>query len=141
MRAFFDTNVLVYLFDNDAAEKQERARELLAQQAGSGQVLLSTQVLQEFFVAATRKLGRPLPVDDAARAIRRLAAFQVVQVDTGMILEAIAVSKRFGISFWDALIVQAARQGGAEILYSEDLQHNQDVEGVRIVNPFLPNTQ
>jgi predicted nucleic acid-binding protein len=141
MRAFFDTNVLVYLFDNDAAEKQERARELLAQQAGSGQVLLSTQVLQEFFVAATRKLSRPLPVDDAARAIRRLAAFQVVQVDTGMILEAIAVSKRFGISFWDALIVQAARQGGAEILYSEDLQHNQDVEGVRIVNPFLPNTQ
>ena len=141
MRAFFDTNVLVYLFDSDAAEKQERARELLAQQAGSGQVLLSTQVLQEFFVAATRKLSRPLPVDDAARAIRRLAAFQVVQVDTGMILEAIAVSKRFGISFWDALIVQAARQGGAEILYSEDLQHNQDVEGVKIVNPFLPNTQ
>ena len=141
MRAFFDTNVLVYLFDNDAAEKQERARELLARQAGSGQVLLSTQVLQEFFVAVTRKLSRPLPVDDAAQAIRRLAAFQVVQVDTGMILEAIAVSKRFGISFWDALIVQAARQGGAEILYSEDLQHNQDVEGVRIVNPFLPNTQ
>ena len=141
MRAFFDTNVLVYLFDNDAAEKQERARELLAQQAGSGQVLLSTQVLQEFFVAVTRKLSRPLPVDDAAQAIRRLAAFQVVQVDTGMILEAIAVSKRFGISFWDALIVQAARQGGAEILYSEDLQHNQDVVGVRIVNPFLPNAQ
>jgi predicted nucleic acid-binding protein len=141
MRAFFDTNVLVYLFDNDAAEKQERARELLARQAGSGQVLLSTQVLQEFFVAVTRKLSRPLPVDDAAQAIRRLAAFQVVQADTGMILEAIAVSKRFGISFWDALIVQAARQGGAEILYSEDLQHNQDVVGVRIVNPFLPNTQ
>jgi len=141
MRVFFDTNVLVYLFDSDAGEKQERARELLAQEAGSGQVLLSTQVLQEFFVAVTRKLSRPLPVDDAARAIRRLAAFQVVQVDTGMILEAIAVSKRFGISFWDALIVQAARQGGAEILYSEDLQHNQDVEGVRIVNPFLPNTQ
>jgi predicted nucleic acid-binding protein len=141
MRAFFDTNVLVYLFDNDAAEKQERARELLARQAGSGQVLLSTQVLQEFFVAVTRKLSRPLPIDDAARAIRRLAAFQVVQADTGMILEAIAVSKRFGFSFWDALIVQAARQGGSEILYSEDLQHNQDVVGVRIVNPFLTNTQ
>ena len=141
MRAFFDTNVLVYLYDNDAPEKQARARRLLTEAAEQGRMLLSTQVLQEFFVCVTRKLAVPLPVDDAERAVRRLAAFPVVQVDAPMILAAISASRKNGFSFWDALIVQAAIQGGATTLYTEDLQHGQDVEGVKIVNPFLSQAQ
>jgi len=141
MRAFFDTNVLVYLFDNDNPAKQQRAQQLLTQEADLGQVSLSTQVLQEFFVSVTRKLAQPMPVEDAARAVRRLSAFPVVQVDPTMILDAISISQKAGFSFRDALIVQAAIQGGANTLYSEDLQHNQNVEGVRIINPFLPQAQ
>ena len=141
MRALFDTNVLVYLYDNDAPVKKQRAQQLLAEEAGLGQVLLSTQVLQEFFVCVTRKLAEPMPVVDAERAVRRLTAFPVVQVDPTMILDAISISNRYGFSFWDALIVQAAIQGGASTLYSEDMQHDQSIEGVRIVNPFLPQTR
>lgn len=141
MRALFDTNVLVYLYDNDAPAKKQRAQQLLAEEAGLGQVLLSTQVLQEFFVCVTRKLAEPMPPGDAEHAVRRLTAFPVVQVDPTMILDAISISNRYGFSFWDALIVQAAIQGGASTLYSEDMQHNQNVEGVRIVNPFLPQAQ
>ena len=141
MRAFFDTNVLVYLFDDDAPAKKQRAQQLLAHEASLGQVLLSTQVLQEFFVGVTRKLAEPMPVEDAARAVRRLSTFPIMQVDPTMILDAIAVSQKLGFSFWDALIVQAAIQGGAVTLYSEDMQHNQNVEGLRIVNPFLPQSQ
>lgn len=141
MRTLFDTNILVYLYDNDAPAKKLRVQQLLADEANLGQVLLSTQVLQEFYVCVTRKLALPMPLADAERAVRRLTAFPIVQVDSTTILDAIAISQKYGFSFWDALIVQAAIQGGATTLYSEDLQHGQDVEGVRIVNPFLTQAQ
>jgi len=136
MRRFFDTNVLVYLFDADAARKQARARELLKQTVEEGLALLSTQVLQEFFVAVTRKLSVPLPPEQAERAARDLASLPIVQVDTEMILRAIATMRRYRLSFWDSLIVEAAMHGGAAILYSEDFQHGQVIEGMTIENPF-----
>jgi predicted nucleic acid-binding protein len=136
MRAFFDTNILVYLYDNDAPEKKRKAQSLLLKAAEAGQVLLSTQVMQEFYVSVTRKLAEPLPPVDAERAVRRLADFAVVQVDPSLIFTAIATSRRYGFSFWDALIVQAAIQGGAATLYSEDLQHTQLIDGMLILNPF-----
>jgi predicted nucleic acid-binding protein len=136
MRAFFDTNTLVYLYDNDAPEKKRKAQSLLLKAAEAGQVLLSTQVMQEFYVSVTRKLAEPLPSADAERAVRRLADFSVVQVDPNLIFTAIAVSRRYRFSFWDALIVQAALQGGAATLYSEDLQHAQSIDGMLILNPF-----
>ena len=89
MRAFFDTNVLVYLFDTDAPGKQGLARDLLRRTAAEGHVVLSTQVLQEFYVAATRKLAVPLSSEDAERAVRDLAAFSVIQVDPALILAGI----------------------------------------------------
>jgi predicted nucleic acid-binding protein len=98
--------------------------------------VVSTQVLQEFYVATTRKLGLPLSSQDAERAVRDLAELSLVQVDAPLILAGIQASRRYGFSFWDALIVQAALQGGAEVLYTEDLQHGQDIEGMRIVHPF-----
>lgn len=137
MRAFFDTNVLVYMFDAGAPAKQRLAGALLEREAALGRATLSTQVLQEFFVAVTRKLAAPLAHEPAVRAIRALTELSVVHVDVAMILEATATANRFRFSFWDALIVQAARLGGASVLYTEDLQHDQVVEGVRIVNPFM----
>lgn len=136
MRSFFDTNVLVYLFDADAPDKQARAREILKQETAEGRALVSTQVLQEFYVTVTRKLAVPLEPDIASRAVRDLAALPLVQVDSLLILSAIRRSQRDQLSFWDALIVEAALSGGAVQLYTEDLQHHRIIEGMRIENPF-----
>lgn len=136
MRAFFDTNVLVYLFDADAREKQELAHGLLQRTAAEGQVVLSTQVLQEFYVVATRKLAVPLSSEDAERAVRDLAAFSVVHVDPALIVAGIRCGRRHGLSFWDGLIVQAAQQAGAEVLFTEDMQDGRRIDGVRLENPL-----
>jgi predicted nucleic acid-binding protein len=136
MRRFFDTNVLVYLFDASAPRKKERAQELLKQAVGEGLALLSTQVLQEFFVAVTRKLSAPLTHEQAERAVRDLAKLPTAQIDTAMILKAIETMRRYRLSFWDSLIIQAALHGGATILYTEDLQHGQVIETLAVENPF-----
>src|SRR2546428_1954383 len=122
MKSFLDTNVLVYLFDRDAPEKQTKARRLLEREAKEGRVFLSTQVLQEFYVSVTRKLGQPLDLETAYRAVRSLAALPIIQVDPLLILSAIRRSQSNQLSFWDALIVQAALDGGADHRYTEDLR-------------------
>jgi predicted nucleic acid-binding protein len=98
--------------------------------------VLSTQVLQEFFVTVTRKLARPLPADEAEAALRRLAEPPVVAVDPDQILAAAVSSRRDRISFWDALILTAASVAGCEEVLSEDLQHGRSFGRVRVVNPF-----
>ena len=135
-RTFFDTNVLVYLFDADSPDKQSRAREALRQAIERGAVVVSTQVLQEFFVTITRKLARPLPARDGEAALRRLMELTVIQVDPELILAAAVSSRRDRISFWDSLILAAASSAGCEEVLSEDLQHGQSFGGVRIANPF-----
>jgi len=136
MKAFFDTNILVYLFDTGAPAKQRRARELLAQHTLAGETLLSTQVLQEFYVAVTRKLATPLDFDAAYQAVRELAVMPAVRVDVPLILSAIQLSRSKRLSFWDALIIHSALEGGASILYSEDMQDGQVFETLRIKNPL-----
>lgn len=136
MRRFLDTNILVYLFDASAPQKKIRAQELLKQVVSEGSALLSTQVLQEFFVAVTRKLSVPLTHDQAERAVRDLARLPTTQVDAEMILKAIAAMRRYQLSFWDSLIIQGALHGGATILYTEDLQHGQVIETLTVENPF-----
>lgn len=135
-RTFFDTNVLVYLFDADSPDKQARAREALRERPERGVVVVSTQVLQEFFVTVTRKLARPLPAAEAEAALHRLMELPVVQVDPEQILAAAVSSRRDRISFWDALILTAAAVAGCEEVLSEDLQHGRSFGRVRIVNPF-----
>jgi predicted nucleic acid-binding protein len=135
--SFFDTNLLVYLFDSSSPEKQRRAREVLSERAQRDQVLLSAQVLEEFYVAVTRKLATPLSGDQAERLVRDFAAFPVVGLDGPLVIAAVVLSRRHKLSLWDALIVVAAKAGGATELLTEDLQHGQTLEGVRIVNPFL----
>lgn len=137
MRTFFDTNILVYLFDSDAAEKKERASILFEEEASAGRALLSTQVLQEFYVVVTRKLLAPLEPNMAEDVVRNLSLLPVVDIDSEKILSAIGRSQRLQLSFWDALIIETALAGGAVRLLTEDLQHGQIVEGLRIENPFV----
>jgi predicted nucleic acid-binding protein len=134
--AFFDTNVLVYLFDSSSPAKRHRARALFREHAARDEVRLSVQVLQELYVTLTRKLARPLRGDRAERLVRSLAALPVVAVDAELVVAAVALSRRHQLSLWDALIVVAAKAGGASEVLSEDLQSGQIIEGLRIVNPF-----
>ena len=138
MKSFFDTNVLVYLFDTDSPGKRKQGRALFKQHADAGDILLSTQVLQEFYVTVTRKLARPLDAAAATEAVMRFAELPLVQIDGKMILAAIHRSRDSRLSFWDALVVQAAIEGHADTLYTEDMQDGQTFDGVRVVNPFAP---
>jgi predicted nucleic acid-binding protein len=136
MKAFLDTNVLVYAFDVGAPGKRKRAHRLFAQCAADGSLLLSVQGLQEFYVTVARKLEKPLAPEAAASAVATLATFPVVVTDAPMVRAAIRTHQDAEISFWNALIVEAARSGGAAVLYSEDLQDGRDFGGVRVANPF-----
>ena len=136
MKFFFDTNILVYLFDADSPDKRRKARALFQKHAEGGDILLSTQVLQEFYVTVTRKLARPLGAAAASETASRLAELPMVQIDSALILSAIQRSRNDQLSFRDALIVQAAIEGHASTLYSEDMQHGQVLDGVRVDNPF-----
>jgi predicted nucleic acid-binding protein len=133
--AFFDTNVLVYADDASSPKKQGRAIALLADHLRHGTAAVSLQVLQEYYVAATRKLG--VPPEMAQRKVEILARAHVVRFEPGDLIAAIELHRLTRISFWEASIVHAARSAGAQELYSEDLQHGTVLGGVRVVNPFV----
>ncbi len=135
-RSFFDTNVLVYLFDTQSPAKQARARELFAEQARSGQIVLSPQVLQEFYVTVTRKLAQPLSGDEAFAALAQLALLPLAAIDGPLILRAARLHQSESISFWDAMIVQAALESACRTLLSEDMQHGRRFGDLVIQNPF-----
>lgn len=134
-RVFLDTNILIYADDLDAGAKNLRARELLQEVLLTGSGVLSTQVLQEFFVVATRKLGVSPQV--ARRKIELLSTLDVVRIELEEILAAIDLHRLHSISFWDALIVRSAATAGCSRLLTEDLQHGRILAGVRLENPFL----
>jgi len=134
-KVFVDTNVFVYLFDLDARVKQARAAALVEKEAEA--IVISTQVLQEFYVTVTRKLGKPLPKPEAEAAVRRLAALSVVDTDVDLVLAAVTSSRRHRISYWDALIVEAALRGECRRLLTEDLQHGRRFADLTVENPFL----
>jgi predicted nucleic acid-binding protein len=133
-KCFVDTNVLVYAHDRSAGAKHQSAQVLLEQLWDSGSGVLSTQVLQEFCVNLRHKAGRPLPADEVRRLIQD--CWKVVGNTTESILQALDIEARYKISFWDALILQAAESSGAAVLYSEDLASGQKYGSVRVVNPF-----
>jgi predicted nucleic acid-binding protein len=132
--AFFDTNVLVYADDASSPKKKDRAIRLFAEHLRRGTAVVSLQVLQEYFAAATRKLK--LTPELAQRKVEILARGRVVRFETNDVIAAIELHRLTRISFWDALIVHAARSAGATVLYSEDLQPGAALSGVRVVNPF-----
>ncbi len=136
-RWFLDTNVLVYLFDVDSLRKKAVATELFEKAGASGSLILSTQVLQEFYVVSTRKLARPLAPEVAEQAVRDFAALPVRQVTPALILLAIRRSIESRLSLWVSLVVETAIDAGATVILTEDLQDGQVIDGVRVVNPFL----
>ncbi|OJZ16768.1 MAG: hypothetical protein BGP21_09645 [Thiobacillus sp. 65-29] len=132
--AFVDTNILLYAISTapEEAARKQRAREILAQPDWG----LSIQVLQEFYVNATRPPQPAMRHEDAEAAIRQLLLRPVADNNAALLLDALRLKARYQLSYWDAAIVAAAVQLGASVLYSEDLQDGQEIEGVTVVNPF-----
>jgi predicted nucleic acid-binding protein len=133
---FVDSNVLLYGYDSSDAVRQERAAEALRQLWRTRTGMVSTQVLTEFYAVATRKLNPPLSRADARSAVDLYATWPVVQVDATLIVAASRSEEQHRLSFWDAMIVEAAQRGGATRLLSEDLQDGRKFGDVEVVNPF-----
>jgi predicted nucleic acid-binding protein len=136
VRSFFDTNILVYADDKSAPAKQKKAIDLIAAHRRKGTGVVSLQVLQEYFVTVTKKMGVNAQV--AKRRVELLAEFDVAAPETADILAAIDLHRLHGLSFWDCLILRSAKQSGCAVLLTEDLQQR-EIDGVHIVNPFKSN--
>ena len=139
MPAFVDTNILVYAEDRDAGSKHIIARELVTDLWRSGEGVLSIQVLQEFFVNVTRKVPRPLAPEDALVIVEQYLTWRVVENTGDVLLAGICLASKLKISFWDALVIHAARVARCDRVWTEDLNHGQRIGDLVIVNPFLPN--
>lgn len=135
-RAFADTNVLVYMFDAGSPAKRTRALALVEELASAGLLVLSTQILQEFYVTVTRKLAVPLPAEMAEQALERLTTLEVVTLDASTVVGAARRCRKDRLSFWDALVVESALAAGCTRLLTEDMQHGQCMGRLRIENPF-----
>ena len=133
--AFFDTNVLVYADDGSAPAKQARAISLIVEHRRDNSLVISLQVLQEYFATVTRKLKVEATI--AQRKVEILANCRVVRFTERDVIAAIEIHRLHQISFWDAMIVHAARTVNAVVLYSEDLAHGTSLAGVAIRNPFV----
>jgi len=134
---FVDTNILVYAHDRTAGVKHRRARILLEQLWESGEGVLSTQVLQELCINLRRKTASPLPVEEVRRLIGEYSTWEVITNTPESVIKALDVEVRYKTSFWDALILQAADDASASIVYSEDLATGQKYGMIRVVNPLI----
>ncbi len=135
LRSFIDTNVLVYTDDQANSAKQKRALDILNVQKQSASGVVSLQVLQEYFVTVTRKYG--VGPASARRKVELFATFDVVEPALTDVLSAIDLHRLRSLSYWDALVMHCARRAGCQQVLSEDMQHGQIIDGVRIVNPFI----
>jgi predicted nucleic acid-binding protein len=135
-KAFVDTNVLVYAHDVDAGERHARAARLVADLWEARAAVISTQVLQEFYVNATRKIATPIPRATARQIVRNYAVWQTEMIGAADIQMASEIEEQYRLSFWDALIVATALKGGAGRILTEDLSAGHAIAGVRIENPF-----
>ncbi|HQZ39697.1 MAG TPA: PIN domain-containing protein [Vicinamibacterales bacterium] len=135
-RYFVDTNILMYAHDISAGEKHRRARALVEQLWAARSGVVSTQVLQELAVNLRRKAKKPLDARATRDVVSDYLAWQVVVNGGDSILEALDLEAKYQVSFWDALVIQAAHAAGAEILYSEDLSDGQRYGGVMVKNPL-----
>ena len=134
-KVFFDSNILVYFADGADPQKQQIAENLIKNAVINDNGVISTQSLQEFFAATTRKLL--CTKEKAKEYVENFSdSFTVEQVSVPLILKAINISIKNQFSFWDSLILSAAIQSGCIICYSEDLSNGQIIEGVKTVNPF-----
>ncbi len=136
-KTFVDTNILVYAYDTSAGTKQVEARKVISDLWNSGLGVLSTQVLQEFFVTVTRKLPKPMIASQAREIVSDFMKWEVATVDGETILDAINLQKRKNLSLWDSLIIVAAGNAGCSLLLSEDLPSGIQFGSMEIRNPFV----
>ena len=133
-KVFMDTNILIYMQSGLDPVKTRICRKLFEQASSDNLIVLSTQILQEFYVAMTRKLGHD------SITIKNILSlfndFEIVKIDSAIIFDAIDISVLHQLSFWDSLVISAANAGNCKVLYSEDLNHGQVIRGVEVVNPF-----
>ena len=136
MPSFVDTNVLVYAEDRDAKAKHDVARDLVVELWNAREGVLSVQVLQEFYVNVTRKLRKPLAATRALDIVQEYLTWTVIENSGRLLVDAARLQQKAQLSFWDALVVQAALDAGCDKLYSEDFNAGQRFGPVLIVNPF-----
>jgi len=136
LASFLDTNVLVYAVD--ASDPRKRAAALAILEDEARYLVVSAQVLEEFYWTVTRKLRPPMPADEAQAMVRELTrATDVVAVDASLVQDAIDLAQRTPLALWDAAIVIAAERGGCRELLTEDLNDGQEIEGVLVRDPFM----
>jgi predicted nucleic acid-binding protein len=136
-KAFIDTNILICAHDRSAGQRHALTEALLERLWHEKRGVLSTQVLQEFCVNARRKSAKPIDMEELRETIRDFLGWQIVVNSAESVLRALEIEVRCQISFWDAMIVQSAESARCEVLYSEDLSHGQEYEGVLVINPFV----
>ena len=135
-KCFLDTNILVYAFDVSAGQKHEVAKRIVIDLWNTKDGILSTQVLQEFFVSVTKKIPKPMDAGLAREIVSDFLKWHIVVNDENSLLEAIDIHIRYNYSFWDSLLIQAAIRSGAVLLLTEDLTDSQEIKGISIKNPF-----
>jgi predicted nucleic acid-binding protein len=133
---FLDTNILVYAYDNDGKIKHQTAKDIVINCWNDRSGSLSTQVFQEFYVTVTRKLPKKLSMYEARETIKEFLSWPIYHITPTDIISASELEERHGYSFWDSLVITAAKATGATILYSEDMQDGQQIDGLKIINPF-----
>ncbi len=135
-KIFLDTNIIVYAHDRSSKDKHAVARDIMDYLWENRKGVISVQVLQEFFVCVTKKILKPLAIKNARVILEYLSTWNVVTNDKYITLKAIDIQERYRLSFWDSLIIQAALQGQARLLLSEDLPGGQVEKDLKILNPF-----
>lgn len=136
-KVFLDTNIIIYAYDISAGIKHDIAGKIMVGLWDSGSGVISTQVLQEFFVSVTKKIPGAIDAKLAKEIVNDLLKWDVVINDGETILGAIDIHLQYKYSFWDSMIIDAAIKGGAEVLFSEDLSDGQIIEEIMIKNPFV----
>lgn len=135
-KVFVDTNILMYAHDKSAGMKHFKAKELIEQLWQTGEGVLSTQVLQELCINLRRKVKHSIPMNELRALVEDYLRWEVVVNTPASVLQALDFESRYKVSFWDALVLQAADFSGATVLYSEDLASNQHYGSIQVVNPF-----
>ena len=133
---FLDSNILIYAFDTREPVKRARSRTLI-ESLPAEHIVLSAQVINEFYFTVTRKLRRPLTATEAEEAVRGLSGFRILPLDYRLTLAAMEIVRKGRLSIWDALIVQSAILGGCHTLFSEDFQNGRKYGALKVSNPFV----
>ena len=133
---FVDTNILLYAYDAAAGEKHEAARALVDRLWGERRAAISVQVLQEFYVNATRKVGKTIDPEVAVDTLKSLVRWRVHSPLPDDVIAAATLSSRHRLSFWDAMIVRSAAELHCGTLWTADLNDGQVIDGVQLANPF-----